>query len=80
MSRDTEDFLFITGEMASHQFIPGEESRIQVEGKYRLLKGTDDWNFDEMYERKWGLHLQWSSWEILKLHINLLVPPRAPSL
>lgn len=49
MSRDTEDFLFITGEMASHQFIPGEESRIQVEGKYHLLKGTDDWNFDEMY-------------------------------
>lgn len=48
MSRDTEDFLFITGEMASHQFFPGEESHIQVEGKYHLLKGIDDWNFDEM--------------------------------
>lgn len=42
MSRDSEDFLFIAGEMASHQFIPGEESYIQVDGKYHLLRGIDD--------------------------------------
>lgn len=30
MSGDTEDFLFVTGEMASHLFIPGEESHLQV--------------------------------------------------
>ena len=42
MSGDIEDFLFITGEMAGHQFIPGEESHIQLEGKYHLLKATGD--------------------------------------
>lgn len=47
MSRDTEDFLFITHEMASHQFIPGEESYIQV-GNIAFLKGIGDWNFDEV--------------------------------
>lgn len=40
--------MFIAGEMASHQFIPREESHIQVEGKYHLLKRIGDWSFDEM--------------------------------
>lgn len=47
MSRDTENFLFITDEMPSHQFIPGEESHLQVEGTYHFFKRIDDWNFDE---------------------------------
>lgn len=81
MSGDTEDFLFITGEMASHLFIPGEESDLQVEGKYYPLKAIDDWNFwwNVITEVRITLSKQ-LSWEILKLHRNLLISPTAPLL